>query len=191
MFKVSDLVVYPGYGVARISREIKKDFNNHVESFFYELKFLAKDITVLVPKEGIDCVGIRYLSTEEDLLKVFDIFCEKFDSDWFFNTTLISWNRRSKDYQNRIREGKFLDLAKIYRDIKYMETFKSLSFGEKGILCQVDALLSEECAIIQGRVKEVVSQELSLCCTECISGRGNTMKNFLTFDMKRFLRENF
>jgi CarD family transcriptional regulator len=182
MFNVFDLVVYPGYGVARVSREVVKEINGN-SLLFYELKFLNKDVTILVPCEGINSVGVRPLSSRDDLMKIFDIFCTEYSDDWFFNITLISWNRRNKDYQNRIRKGMFLDLALIYRDLKYIEKLKGLSFGEKSILNQVDALVSEECAVIQERPVEVVSKELNLCCIECITGNSHLLANFLSFDI--------
>ena len=148
MFTVSDIIVYPGYGVARVSREVIKEVDG-IQLLFYELKFLHKDVTVLVPCDGINTVGIRRLNTIENLLEIFDVFCVPYADDWFFNICLISWNRRNKDYQNRIRKGNLIDMAIIYRDLKYIERIKGLSFGEKSILSQVDFLVSEECAVIQ------------------------------------------
>jgi CarD family transcriptional regulator len=182
MFTVSDIIVYPGYGVARVSREVIKEVDG-IQLLFYELKFLHKDVTVLVPCDGINTVGIRRLNTIENLLEIFDVFCVPYADDWFFNICLISWNRRNKDYQNRIRKGNLIDMAIIYRDLKYIERIKGLSFGEKSILSQVDFLVSEECAVIQERPLEVISKELQVCCAECIIGKSHLLSEFLSCDI--------
>ena len=130
MFAVSSTVVYPGFGVAKISREIIKEVNG-AKLIFYELKFLNKDIRVLIPKDGFVGIGVRKLSTQKEIVEVFDIFCLPFDDDWIEKISIVSWNRRSKDYQNRIKNGNIKDLAIIYRDLKYIEKKKALSFGEK------------------------------------------------------------
>lgn len=147
MFSINSLVVYPSYGVARISSEVVKRIDTK-EIIFFELEFVSKDIKVLIPK--ISCLNgeIRDLVSRvvvEDTLREFFI---PYDREWFQNTLLVSWNRRSKEYQCKIRQGMLHDIAMIYRDLKYIETFKQLSFGEKSILLRVERLFCEEIAFV-------------------------------------------
>ena len=108
MFRVNDLIVYPGYGVALIAREIKKDIQNQ-EMIFYELCFKHKDIKILVPKSTFesDQSGIRMICEKnylEDCLSNALSLKDEYYTSKFQEFLMISWNRRSKDYQNRIRE---------------------------------------------------------------------------------------
>ena len=182
-------IVYPGYGVAKIEKEISKEINLS-KIVFLELKFLNRDVTILVPKEGLNVVGVRELSKKEDIFEIFKIFSFNLDSKWLENICLISLNRRSKDYQNRIRKGDLIDLANIYRDLKYIEIRKGLSFGEKAVLAQVEFLISEECSFIEKKDINLVLNELKNCCENCINGKINLVDTFLSFKTKDFNLKN-
>jgi len=58
MFIRNEKVVYPGHGVAVISAVIEKKIAGRVLQFF-ELRFLNKDMTILVPTDNAIAVGIR------------------------------------------------------------------------------------------------------------------------------------
>jgi CarD family transcriptional regulator len=156
MFCLNDMVVYPAFGVARLTREVVKKIDKE-EIFFYELNFINKDVKILIPKDNINSVGLRNLNDKdyiEDLLKGFFM---AYSDSWLNDISLTSWNRRTKDYQSKIRCGNMKDIAKIYRDLKNIEKNKILSFGEKAILNQVEELLCEEISIVYGKdIREVV-----------------------------------
>jgi CarD family transcriptional regulator len=184
MFKINEIMVYPGYGVAKINREVTKEVNG-IKLKFYELKFINKDITVLVPRDGIENSGVREVSKEEDIIEIFELFCETFKKEFIEEINLISWNRRSKEYQNKIRSGKIKDIAKIYKSLKYIEKKKILSFGEKAILAQVESLIAEELMVILKEEEiELIIKELRRCCDMCLTGSGEKIINFLKIDMK-------
>ena len=58
--------------------------------------------------------------------------------------TASNWNRRNKEYQNKLRTGSLRDISEIYRDLKYIACYKELSFGEKNLLSKTESLLAEE-----------------------------------------------
>jgi CarD family transcriptional regulator len=150
------MVVYPAFGVAKLSREVVKKID-FVEIYFYELNFINKDVKILIPRENINSVGLRNLSSKEEIEDVFKSFFLTYSDSWFNDISLMSWNRRSKDYQAKIRCGNIREMAKIYRDLKYIEKGKILSFGEKNVLNQVEEFLAEEVAVIYEKdIKEVV-----------------------------------
>jgi len=144
-FSVHDHVVYPGQGVARINNIITKQFaGTHVE--FYELSFLNKDVTVLVPTSNVEEVGLRHLTSDESIHDVFEILSQPAKKLHHYEFTATSWNRRNKDYQAKLQRGTLEDLSEIYRDLHYIGTQKALSFGEKTLLSQTEELLAEEIA---------------------------------------------
>jgi CarD family transcriptional regulator len=184
MFKVNEIMVYPGYGVAKINREVIKEVNG-IKLKFFELKFINKDITVLVPSEGIEGSGVREVSKEEDIIEIFELFCEAIKKEFIEEINLTSWNRRSKEYQNKIRNGKIKDISNIYKCLKYIEKKKILSFGEKAILSQVESLIAEEIMIIMKEENiELVIKELRKCCDMCLMGSGEKITNFLKIDIR-------
>ena len=180
MSSINDTVVYPGYGVAVIKRGLEKNIGGSIVKL-YELQFMSKDVTILIPIEGFNNAGIRQLSTPKELFSIFEIFCYPLSHSELMEITMSSWNRRSKEYQNRIRKGSLAELATIYRDFKNVEKHKTLSFGEKTIMLQVESLLAEECAIIEGRNINEVVEEIRLCCQACVSGLSHTVLRFLSF----------
>lgn len=182
MFVLNEEVVYPAYGVAQISREIKKDINGKTVEFF-ELKFVTKEITILVPKEGMLSVGVRKISSKEIIEEALKVIGTSVPNDFLENIIIISWNRRNKEYQNYIRQGNIFDLARIYRDLKYLDQTKGLSFAEKNIILQVEGLLAEECMVVLKVSKdEAVGVLKSLVIHQEVKKKGNTMHNNQKFD---------
>jgi CarD family transcriptional regulator len=148
MFGLYEKVVYPGHGVAQISRIIEKIVGGQ-STTYYELTFLNKDVTVLVPTYNAISVGIRPLSSHENISDVFRIIAQPAcrTSNYEFNAS--NWNKRHKEYQLKLRTGSLRELSEIYRDLRFIETQKELSFGEKNLLHQTEALLVEEISLVQ------------------------------------------
>jgi CarD family transcriptional regulator len=148
MFSVNDRVVYPGHGVAKINRIIEKMVGNEKVHFF-ELKFINKEMTVLVPTMNLSAVGIRSLSSHTCINNVFKLLEKGVKEISSYEISASNWNKRNKDYQAKIRKGDLIEIGEIYRDLKYMACQKELSFGEKGLLNQTEMLLAEEISIVE------------------------------------------
>jgi CarD family transcriptional regulator len=163
MFAISDMVVYKGYGVAKITDELVKSVNGE-ENVFFELEFIRKDVRILVPKASVcdTSSSLRHVLSKKEIDSIFfdqiDLSVKKLSREWFAHIAMISWNRRSKEYQARIIEGSFSNLVTIYLDLFYIKRIKSLSFGEKAILEQAEDLLVEEIAVsYQKKIEEIKS----------------------------------
>lgn len=147
MFSIGDKVVYPGHGVAKISRVVEKIIAGKVAKFF-ELEFLHKDMTILVPTANPDSVGLRKLSSIEHIDEAFEILarpariCQE-------SLVLGNWSKRSKDYQCKLRTGNLYEICRIYRDLNHLASRKELSFGEKSLLKQTELLLVEEISAVK------------------------------------------
>ncbi|MBA3953962.1 hypothetical protein H0X48_01385 [Candidatus Dependentiae bacterium] len=163
MFSLNEKVVYPGHGVARIKSLVKKTMAGK-ETTFYELTFLSKDVTVLVPTSNADSVGIRPLSSDEHIYTIFKLLAEPARRITHYEFTASNWNKRNKEYQNKLRTGSLTDLSEIYRDLRYIATQKELSFGEKNLLQQAEALLIEEVALVRQVSEEKAIEQLRSLC---------------------------
>ena len=154
MYSLNEKVVYPGHGVARVNRIVEKPVSGNVTKFF-ELKFLNKEMTILLPIENIIDAGVRKLSTEEGIKEIFVILStpvNEIKSKEFFKVS--SWNKRSKQYQFKLRTGSIVEITKIYKDLQYASQQKGLSFGEKNLLNQTENLLAQEISLVQNVVEE-------------------------------------
>ena len=158
MFSLHEKVVYPGHGVAKVNRIITRKVAGETASFF-ELKFLNKDMTILVPTNNAVSAGIRPLSSQKNINDIFKMLSEP---DGFTHTEAMAsnWNKRNKEYQGRIRTGSLQEICKIYRGLKHIEGRKELSFGEKSLLHQTEALLVEEISLVSDMKQEKATERL-------------------------------
>ncbi len=158
MFHCNEKVVYPGHGVAFINQIIEKSIGGD-NTKFYELVFLHKEVTVLVPVSNAEAIGIRPLCSFDEVLLVFNTLSQKPLKKAGYAGHLLSWNKRSKNYQAKLRTGSLLQLTEIYKELLTTEKEKPLSFGERHLLTQTEDLLVEEIAIVHNlEPNEVVSR---------------------------------
>ncbi|MDT8272723.1 MAG: CarD family transcriptional regulator, partial [Desulfomonilia bacterium] len=76
MFKVGDIVVYPAHGVAEVESVEDREISGHTTEFFI-LKVMDSQMTVMVPVNNVENVGIRQLLDAEGIEKVMDILKER------------------------------------------------------------------------------------------------------------------
>lgn len=160
MFQVGDKVVYPGHGVAMVEKVEEKTVEQHTMRFF-KLKFLYKDMTVLVPiSRNNEAVGIRSLSSTTEIetaLCQLTKDAKKLDATDF---TPSSWNKRNKNFQLKIQSGSIVDIATIYRDLMHCARYKELSFGEKNLLGLAEELLLQEVVLVKKQTRDEVISTL-------------------------------
>jgi CarD family transcriptional regulator len=142
-FSLNDKVVYPGHGVASICKVFSRSVATQVITFF-ELQFQNKDMTIMVPSDKLEEVGIRPLSSVSKINSMLAEIAQPSKTIKTFEPTATNWNRRKKEYQNKLRTGSLDDISEIYRDLKHISRFKELSFGEKNLLLKTESLLAEE-----------------------------------------------
>lgn len=193
MFELSATIVYPGYGVAKLSREVAKKIGEN-EFFFYELNFINKDVKILVPKVNLELVGIRLLSEVTLIQEILFSFLEEYKKTFINDIAIISWNRRSKEYQGKIRKGDIRDLGNILKELKYIEQFKALSFGEKAVLLQVESLFCEEVSEVYkknfGDIVVFINKFLQDCLSGKVTGYSKFLREERFLDFDSFLNFN-
>ncbi len=125
MFKVNDLAVYPAHGVGRIEAIEEKTIGG-VTQLFYIMRILDNDMKIMIPQNNAENVGLRNIISDEEVEKVYSILKKK---DVEFTTQ--TWNRRYREYMEKIKTGSIFDLAVVLRDLYILQMDKPLSFGEK------------------------------------------------------------
>lgn len=165
MFVLGEKVVYAGHGVAKINRIIEKQIGGIITHFF-ELRFINKDMTILIPTNNLIAVGVRRLSSPENVDAIFKLLSEP-AQPLHHELTTSNWNKRNKEYQCRLRTGKLTEIGKIYRDLKHVAAQKELSFGEKSLLNQTELLLAEEIALVGNvgteKAIELLRTQVGMC----------------------------
>jgi CarD family transcriptional regulator len=154
-FKVGDKAVFPGHGVAEVVAIERKSISGH-EMTFYVLKTLenGKALTHLVPTSNVKAVGMRELITAEEADEVFKVLRKK---EKVVEST--TWNRRYREYMEKIKTGSIFEVAKVLRDLYLLKGEKDLSFGERKMLDTARSLLIKEVAIAKGMSEDEIEAE--------------------------------
>jgi CarD family transcriptional regulator len=138
-FVVGDLAVYPAHGVGRIesidSREINGENMN-----FYIMKILENSMVIMIPTTKVDSVGLRQVIPEYEIPKVYEVMKKKKNAVYDNQT----WNRRYREYMDKIKTGSLYDVAEVFRDLFLLKLTKDLSFGERKLLDTAQSLLVKE-----------------------------------------------
>lgn len=137
-FKVGDHAVYPGHGVGRISSiEYKEILGTKHE--FYSVLIIETGMKIMIPAANIKSVGLRPLISKEEAMKVVTILKDK-----NVKIDTQTWNRRYRDYMEKIKTGSVFEIAEVLRDLYVLKVDKELSFGEKKMLDTAKNLLLKE-----------------------------------------------
>jgi CarD family transcriptional regulator len=140
-FKIGDKVVYPAHGVAEVDKIEKKSIGGFEQSF-YVLRLLDSGMTLMVPTANEEQVGMRPVVQEEEADKVFDVLKKREKI-----TDGTTWNRRHREYMEKIKTGSVFEVAKVLRDLYVLKGDKELSFGERKMLDTARSLLMLEISI--------------------------------------------
>ncbi len=153
-FKASDKVVYPRHGVGVINAVLEKRIAGSVQHV-YEISILGSPMKILVPVDQAETVGLRKVVDKKAVAKVYQILRSR---DFKMDTQ--TWNRRFREYSQKINTGSVFEIAEVLRDLSVLSADKELSFGEKKMLDMAQNLLVSEIAIAKSRTHEKVIGEL-------------------------------
>jgi CarD family transcriptional regulator len=153
-FKIGDKVVYPGHGVGEIST-IKSRNIAGTEQQFFEIHVLETGMRIMVPVAQSETVGLRKVIDKKAIEKVYAIL-----KDRNFKVDTQTWNRRFREYSQKIKTGSVFEIAEVLRDLSVLGNGKELSFGEKKMLDMAQNLLVSEIAIAKSRPQERIIGEL-------------------------------
>src|SRR4030066_126882 len=148
MFKVGDRAVYPAHGVGVIE-DIQCKVIAGTKRMFYLLRIMEKDMTIMIPKDNAQNVGLREIIQRKDVPKVLRILAERNGK-----VDCQTWNRRYREYMEKIKSGSDFEVAEVLRDLFHLKGDKDLSFGERQMLDLAQNLLVKELAIAKNMSEE-------------------------------------
>jgi len=154
MFKEGDLAVYPAHGVGIIESVETKALASGSKDF-YIMRILENGMIIMIPTDNAHAVGLRTLIDRQDVPKVYAVL--KLRSIEVENQT---WNRRYREYMDKIKTGSVFEVAAVLRDLCLLKTDKTLSFGERKMLDTARALLVKELALAGRMAEEQIEQDI-------------------------------
>lgn len=154
-FKVGDMAVYPAHGVGVIEG-IEERISGGEKCDFFVLRILENSMKITIPAQNLRDVGLRPLIGKKDVDKVYDLFKKPAKTP-----EAVNWNRRQREYMERIKSGSPFDVASVMCELLTMRRDKDLSFGERKLLDTVRVLLIKEVALASGKTEEDVEAEIA------------------------------
>jgi CarD family transcriptional regulator len=154
MFKVGDLAVYPAQGVGRIEAIETREIAGQKQDF-YIMKILENNMTIMIPVNNVESVGVRDIIDDEEVAKVYAIMKKRdIPAD---NQT---WNRRYREYMEKIKTGSLYEVAEVLRDLYLLKVDKELSFGERKMLDTAQSLLLKELSIAKKTDENAIMSDI-------------------------------
>ena len=153
-FKVGDIAVYPAHGVGKVHSIEEREIAGNKHKF-YILKIMDTGMTIMVPTGNVRNVGLREVINESEVNIVYEILAER---DISINEQ--TWNRRYREYMDKIKTGSIYEIAEVYRDLMLLKHEKDLSFGERKLLDSARNLLVKELAFAERRDEDEIELDL-------------------------------
>ena len=141
-YEVGETVVYPHHGAARII-DIRQRKVRGEEKTYLQLEVAQGDLTILVPAESVELIGVRDVVDETGLEKVFEVLRAPLTEE------PTNWSRRFKANQEKIASGDVIKVAEVVRDLSRRDTDRGLSAGEKRMLAKARQILVSELALAE------------------------------------------
>jgi CarD family transcriptional regulator len=153
-FEVGDKAVYPVHGVAEIVALEQRDVGGSKVPV-YILKILDSGLKIMVPTTNAGSVGLRDLINSKQVKEVYSILKAR---DIPRDTQ--TWNRRYREYMEKIKTGSVFEIAEVLRDLCVLRTTKELSFGERKMLENARSLIVKELALAKGVGDQQIGDEI-------------------------------
>ena len=153
-FFKGDLAVYPAHGVGCIESIESKEINGDTMNF-YMMKIVENGMVIMIPTSNVESVGLREVIPETEVPEVYKVMLEK--AQGADNQT---WNRRYREYMDKIKTGSIYDVAEVFRDLFQLKLEKDLSFGERKLLDTAQNLLVQELSTAKDIDEKSMMQEI-------------------------------
>ena len=154
-FKVGDLAVYPAHGVGKI-KAIETKVVNGEKHDFYILQVFEKNMVIMIPTCNVESVGLRNVISQKKIPEIYDVI--KTDRESLIDKQ--TWNRRYREYMDKIKTGSLYDVAEVFRDLYFLKITKDLSFGERKLFDTAKTLLLSELSTAQNTDEETIMSEI-------------------------------
>jgi len=154
VFAEGDMAVYPAHGVGVIQAIETKTIGG-VDQTFYVMRILDNDMTIMIPTGNCRNVGLRSIISSQEVDQVLHILRER-----DIQISSQTWNRRYRDYMDKIKTGSAFEVAVVLRDLYLLSDDKELSYGERKMMDTAKNLLIKEISLARNEDEGKVAEQL-------------------------------
>src|SRR5882724_7095632 len=159
LFDVGDKVVYPHHGAAIVERREKREVFGETRDYLV-LKLAYGDLTLMVPADNVEEVGLREVINDEEVEEVFAVLRKK------EARMPTNWSRRYKNHVEKMKSGDVYQVAEVVRNLSIRDKDKGLSTGEKRMLMRARQILVSELTFAIGVSEEEAEERLNEALTK-------------------------
>ena len=141
-FDVGEIVVYPKHGVGEITKIETLEIAN-IKTKFYVVKMEQSKLTIRVPLDKQDEVGLRKISSKKAINEVYQVLKLK------PKIRRIMWSRRAQEYDTKIFSGDPIKIAEVVRDLFRKNTQAEQSYSERQMFQVAIERLARELAAVE------------------------------------------
>ena len=141
-FKIGEIVVYPKHGVGEIIKIENMEIAS-IKTKFYVVKMEQSKLTIRVPIEKQNEVGLRKISSKKIIDEVFSTLKLK------PKIRRIMWSRRAQEYEGKIFSGEPIKIAEVVRDLFRKNSQAEQSYSERQMFQVAIERLAREVAAVE------------------------------------------
>ena len=141
-FNIGDTLVYPKHGVGEViaieSMEIAS-----IKTKFYVVKMEQSKLTIRVPLDKKEQVGLRKISSKKVIDEIFNVLKLK------PKIRRIMWSRRAQEYETKIFSGDPIRISEVVRDLFRKNSQPEQSYSERQMFQVALERLAREVAAVE------------------------------------------
>ena len=141
-FKLGETVVYPKHGVGEIIDFVSMEIES-IKTQFYVVKMEQAKLTIHVPLDKQEEVGLRRISSKNVIDEVYQILKLK------PKIRRIMWSRRAQEYDAKIFSGAPIKIAEVVRDLFRKNSQPEQSYSERQMFQVALERLAREVAAVE------------------------------------------
>jgi CarD family transcriptional regulator len=170
LFKVGAKVVYPHHGAGTVVKKESREVLGQKREYL-TIRILHNDMTVQVPADNAEAVGLRPVIDE----KMVEVVVKALKGG---GTQMPkNWNRRFKHNRDKMKTGDVLELAEVVRNLSLRDHEKGLSTGEKQMFVKAKKILASELMYAKGMDAEEAAEWLEgVLATTGTNGKKRTSR---------------
>ena len=137
MLNIGDMIVYPSQG-AGVIESVEERFILGERKKYYIMRISLGNVTVMIPMDTCDTVGIRDVISADEAKKVLDAFHKAPVEE------NLNWNKRQRDHVQKIKSGDIYQTSAVLKCLMYRDKTKGLSTSERKMLYNLRQIVLSE-----------------------------------------------
>lgn len=162
MYNIGDRIVYPMYGAGIIEAIEDKIILGKKQSYYVMKMTLTGEMTVMIPLQSCEEIGVRFVIDKEEGAKVLEAFRKAPIEE------NANWNKRHRENMQKLKTGDIYQVLVVVKELMYRDKSKGLSTSERKMLNNSRQILVSELVLSKVAGKEDIESIMNDTIDELI-----------------------